>query len=349
MNPIQTTLVGFGFSAVTFHVPFLQALPAFEVTQVVSSRPEQVAQHFSNAAVVATLAEALQDENTKLVIITTPTALHFEMAKQAIEAKKHVLLEKPAVVTIEEALALQTLAKQHGVQVAIYQNRRFDGDFLTLEQLMEMNEIGDWQVIESRFDRYRPVVRERWREQAGSGAGILFDLGSHLLDQALALFGEPDALTGDVYLQRDGAVVDDGFHVTLHYGTRRVILRSTSFIQGPTPRFEFHATRGSYVKYGMDPQEGRLAKGHPVDEQLGEDEVDSYGYLQIADQPVERLATLPGSYATFYEQLAEGLRGGRVPVDLRDAEKTMRLIEAVRISSDEGRRLLRKEWDAWKN
>jgi scyllo-inositol 2-dehydrogenase (NADP+) len=148
------------------------------------------------------------------------------MAKQAIEAKKHVLLEKPAVVTIEEALALQTLAKQHGVQIAVYHNRRFDGDFLTLEQLMEMNEIGDWQVIESRFDRYRPVVRERWREQAGDGAGILFDLGSHLLDQAIALFGEPNALTVDVYLQRVGAVVDDGFHVTLHYGTRRVILRS---------------------------------------------------------------------------------------------------------------------------
>lgn len=344
MTTIQTTLVGFGFSAVTFHAPLIQALPEFTVRQVVSSQGEKVATVFPDATVIATLEEALQDKQTELVIITTPTALHFDMAKQAIEAKKHVLLEKPAVVTIEEAEELMRLADQHGVRVTVYQNRRYDGDFLTIEQLIEMNEIGDWQWLESRFDRYRPVVRDRWREQKGPGSGILFDLGSHLIDQALALFGEPDAVIGDVLFQRDGAETDDGFQMTLFYGKRRVVLRSNSFIQGPTPRFELHATRGSYVKYGMDPQEARLASGQPIDHVFGRDEEENYGYLQIANQPPERLATLPGNYLGFYEALAKGLATGALPVDLTDALKTMQLIEAVRLSSETGRKILRKEW-----
>ncbi|MDI3234387.1 Gfo/Idh/MocA family oxidoreductase [Exiguobacterium antarcticum] len=347
MTTIQTMLVGFGFSAVTFHAPLLQALPQFTVRQVVSSQQDKVATVFPEAKVIGTLEEALQDEQTELVIITTPTALHFEMAKQAIEAKKHVLLEKPAVVTMDEADELIRLAAHHGVHVAVYQNRRFDGDFLTIEQLIEMNEIGDWQLLESRFDRYRPVVRNRWREQKGPGSGILFDLGSHLIDQALALFGEPDAVVGDVLFQRDGAETDDGFHVTLCYGKRRVILRSNSFIQGLSPRFELHATRGSYIKYGMDPQEARLASGHPVNETIGQDLVTDYGYLQIADQPVERLATLPGSYLGFYEALAAGLVTGALPVDLTDALRTMQVLNAVRLSSETGRKVMRKEWDGW--
>lgn len=345
MTPIQTTLVGFGFSGVTFHGPLLNALPEFTVRQLVSSDPEKVHRMFPEARVVATLDEALRDEATELVVITTPTALHFEMAKQAIEANEHVLLEKPAVVTIEEGEALLALAEQHRVQVAVYQNRRYDGDFLTIEQLIETNEIGDWQLLESRFDRYRPVVRDRWREKQGAGSGILFDLGSHLIDQALALFGEPEAVTGDVLMQRDGAETDDGFHITLHYGKRRVILRSTSFIQGPTPRFELHGTRGSYVKYGMDPQEARLASGHRADVMLGEDEPEDFGHLQLADQAAERLATLSGNYLGYYRDLAKGLTTGELPVDLYDALKTMQLIEAVRKSNEEGRTISREEWD----
>jgi len=345
MTTIQTTLVGFGFSAVTFHAPLIQALPEYTIRQVVSSQADKVTSVFPEADVIGTLEEALQDDQTELVIITTPTALHFEMAKQAIEAKKHVLLEKPAVVTMEEAIELQRLATHHGVYVAVYQNRRYDGDFLTVEQLVEMNEIGDWQLFESRFDRYRPVVRDRWREKAGPGSGILFDLGSHLIDQALALFGEPDAVVGDVLFQRDGAETDDGFHITLFYGKRRVILRSNSFIQGATPRFELHATRGSYLKYGMDPQEARLASGQPVDVTIGQEEAVNYGYLQITDHPAERLATLAGNYLGFYKALAEGLKTGDVPVDLTDALKTMQIIEAVRLSSETGRKIFRKEWD----
>ncbi|WP_026827298.1 Gfo/Idh/MocA family oxidoreductase [Exiguobacterium artemiae] len=345
MTTIQTTLVGFGFSAVTFHAPLIQALPEFTVRQVVSSQADKVATVFPEAQVIGTLEEALEDEQTELVIITTPTALHFEMAKQAVEAKKHVLLEKPAVVTLEEATELQRLATQYGVYVAVYQNRRYDGDFLTVEQLVEMNEIGDWQLFESRFDRYRPVVRDRWREKPGTGSGILFDLGSHLIDQALALFGEPDAVVGDVLFQRDGAETDDGFQITLHYGKRRVVLRSNSFIQGKTPRFELHATRGSYIKYGMDPQEARLASGQAVDASIGQEETTDFGYLKIADHPAERLATLPGNYLGFYKALATGLKTGNVPVDLTDALKTMQLIEAVRLSSETGRKIFRKEWD----
>jgi len=339
MTTIKTTLVGFGFSGVTFHAPFLKASPRYEVRQVVSSKDGALSL-FPDAKIVPTLEVALQDDATELVVITTPSALHFEMAASSIRAGKHVLLEKPAVVTVEEGEALIRLADKYGVCVAVYQNRRYDGDFLTVKQLIETKEIGEWKQLESRFDRFRPLVRERWREQAGPGSGILFDLGSHLIDQALYLLGEPDAVTGDVLMQRDGAETDDGFCVTFHYGERRVILRSSPYVLGKTPRFELHGTRGSYVKYGMDPQEARLVKGE-ID---GTEPPECYGTLSLDGAEPNRLPTVSGSYDQLYADLADGLQHGDVPVTLEDALRTMRLIEAVRLSSREGRRVERNEW-----
>lgn len=339
MRTIQTTLVGFGFSGVTFHAPFLKASPRYAVRQVVSSKDDAL-KLFPEAKVVPTLDTALQDDATELVVITTPSALHFEMASASIRAGKHVLLEKPAVVTVEEGEELMRLAAQYNVHVAVYQNRRYDGDFLTVKQLIETQGIGEWKLLESRFDRFRPLVRDRWREQAGPGSGILFDLGSHLIDQALLLLGEPDAVTGDVLMQREGAETDDGFCVTFYYGEKRVILRSSPYVLGKTPRFELHGTKGSYVKYGMDPQEARLATGE-ID---GTEPPEYYGTLSLDGEEAKPLPTVDGSYQQFYADLAAGLDDGRIPVALTDALKTMRLIEAARLSSREGRRVERNEW-----
>ncbi|MDX5425816.1 MAG: Gfo/Idh/MocA family oxidoreductase, partial [Exiguobacterium sp.] len=247
---IHTILVGFGFSATTFHLPFLQELDDFQIAGVVSSRPEDVQAVLGDVSVYATLDEALATD-ASLFIITTPSHLHKDMVEQCLIAGKDVLVEKPAFVTTEEGEALLRLEQASDGIVNVFHNRRMDGDFLTVKRLLEERRLGDWKVLESRFDRFRPIVRDRWRENAGPGAGILFDLGSHLIDQALVLFGAPDKVSGDVMIQRKGGQSDDGFHVILHYGEKRVYLRSNPFIAIEAPRFEVHGTEGSFLKFGL--------------------------------------------------------------------------------------------------
>ncbi|WP_214795256.1 MULTISPECIES: Gfo/Idh/MocA family oxidoreductase [unclassified Exiguobacterium] len=324
---IKTVLVGFGFSANTFHLPFLKAIDTFEVSGVVSSRPEEVQAELPGATVYASLEEALQSDAT-LYVITTPSHLHKEMIVDCLKAGKDVLVEKPAFLTTEEGYELMELeAKSRGI-VNVYQNRRYDGDFLTIKSLLDSNELGDWKVVESRFDRFRPNVRDRWRENAGPGAGILFDLGSHLIDQTLALFGKPDKIQADVMIQRVGGQSDDGFCVTFYYGEKRVYLRSNPFIAGETPRFEVHGTKGSFMKFGLDPQEEALKQG-----KLASDVLET-GILSTDE--VETIQVEKGSYFKYYEQLAESYQTRQPIISLKDATLTTHLIELARQSSETG-------------
>ncbi|MCT4786578.1 Gfo/Idh/MocA family oxidoreductase [Exiguobacterium aestuarii] len=324
---IKTVLVGFGFSANTFHLPFLKAIDTFEVSGVVSSRPEEVQGELPGATVYASLEEALQSDAT-LYVITTPSHLHKEMIVDCLKAGKDVLVEKPAFLTTEEGYELMELeAKSRGI-VNVYQNRRYDGDFLTIKSLLDSNELGDWKVVESRFDRFRPNVRDRWRENAGPGAGILFDLGSHLIDQTLALFGKPDKIQADVMIQREGGQSDDGFYVTFYYGEKRVYLRSNPFIAGETPRFEVHGTKGSFMKFGLDPQEEALKQG-----KLASDVLET-GILSTDE--VETIQVEKGSYFKYYEQLAESYQTRQPIISLKDATLTTHLIELARQSSETG-------------
>ncbi|WP_214817489.1 Gfo/Idh/MocA family oxidoreductase [Exiguobacterium sp. s59] len=324
---IKTVLVGFGFSANTFHLPFLKAIDTFEVSGVVSSRPEEVQAELPGATVYASLEEALQSDAT-LYVITTPSHLHKEMIVDCLKAGKDVLVEKPAFLTTEEGYELMELeAKSRGI-VNVYQNRRYDGDFLTIKSLLDSNELGDWKVVESRFDRFRPNVRDRWRENAGPGAGILFDLGSHLIDQTLALFGKPDKIQADVMIQRVGGQSDDGFYVTFYYGEKRVYLRSNPFIAGETPRFEVHGTKGSFMKFGLDPQEEALKQG-----KLASDVLET-GILSTDE--VETIQVEKGSYFKYYEQLAESYQTRQPIISLKDATLTTHLIELARQSSETG-------------
>ena len=325
---IKTVLVGFGFSANTFHLPFLKAIDTFEVSGVVSSRPEEVQAELPGATVYASLEEALQSDAT-LYVITTPSHLHKEMIVDCLKAGKDVLVEKPAFLTTEEGYELMELeAKSKGI-VNVYQNRRYDGDFLTIKSLLDSNELGDWKVVESRFDRFRPNVRDRWRENAGPGSGILFDLGSHLIDQMLALFGKPDRIQADVMIQRDGGQSDDGFHLTLYYGEKRVYLRSNPFIAGETPRFEVHGTNGSFVKYGLDPQEDALKQGKLESDLL---ETGVLSREEVASIQIEK-----GSYLSYYQQLVNSYEVRQPVVSLKDATLTTYLIELARQSSETGR------------
>ncbi|TCI43532.1 MULTISPECIES: Gfo/Idh/MocA family oxidoreductase [unclassified Exiguobacterium] len=321
---INTILVGFGFSATTFHLPFLTTLEEFNITGVVSSRPDDVRAVLPDVDVYATLEEAIATDAT-LFVITTPSNLHKDMVTTCLDANKDVLVEKPAFLTSEEGESLIALEKTRDGIVNVFHNRRMDGDFLTVASLLESNRIGDWKVYESRFDRFRPHVRDRWRENAGPGSGILFDLGSHLIDQALVLFGEPDHVSADVMVQRDGGQSDDGFNVTLHYGEKRVYLRSNPFVAVEAPRFEVHGTAGSFMKYGLDPQEAALRDG------TIEAGVSETGTL-VVNEP-QTIEIEPGRYLAFYRQLADSYSTRRPVVPLEDALLTTRVIELARQSS----------------
>ncbi|MDX5324099.1 MAG: Gfo/Idh/MocA family oxidoreductase [Exiguobacterium sp.] len=325
---INTILVGFGFSATTFHLPFLKALDEYNVTGVVSSRPDDVKRELPDVTVYASLEAALESEAT-LFVITTPSHLHNDMVEACLKAGKDVLVEKPAFLSVKEGEKLRDLeANSRGI-VNVFHNRRTDGDFLTVKALLEKGELGDWKVFESRFDRFRPAVRDRWRENAGPGSGILFDLGSHLIDQALVLFGVPDRVHADVMIQRDGGQSDDGFFITLHHGEKRVYLRSNPFIAGEAPRFELHGTKGSFIKHGLDPQEAALRNGN-----LSPDVLETG---TLSQDETSAVAIESGRYTDFYRELAASFIARRPLVPLSDALLTTRVIELARLSSDEQR------------
>ncbi|MFZ3589941.1 Gfo/Idh/MocA family oxidoreductase [Bacillus sp. DJP31] len=328
---IKTVLVGFGFAAKVFHLPHLVHSDKYEVVGVISrSGASREHSDISQVPVYATLEEAFSQSDATLYIITTPSDMHYDMLKQCILAGKDVLVEKPAFLTVEEGKELMQLTQQGESVVSVHQNRRWDGDFLTIQQLLHENTLGDWKVLESRFDRFRPVTRNRWREQPGQGSGILYDLGSHLIDQALVLFDEPDAIYAEVMTQRENGQTDDGFFIVLHYGEKRVYLRSNSFINSNYPRFEMHGLKGSFVKYGLDKQELQLIEGTFYQEKAKE-----VGTIYRED--TKEVTIESGGYDHFFSLLADGLVKREPVVSLKEALKVTRIIELARTSSEEGR------------
>ncbi|KGX91358.1 oxidoreductase [Pontibacillus halophilus JSM 076056 = DSM 19796] len=332
MSTIRVGLVGFGFSGATFHAPFFQRLHTYEITQVASSNEEKVHKALGDKVHVTTVEELVTSDCVDLVVIATPNELHFPIAESAIRNGKHVVIDKPFVVTAEEGRTLIDLAKEHNVKLSVYQNRRYDSDFLTAKKLIEEGALGTVVQYESHFDRYRPEVRQRWREQPGKGAGILFDLGAHLIDQAISLFGKPEDIKGDVRIQREEGTVDDYFHVRLDYGTLQVILHSSSLTRHLGPKLQVHGTTGSYVKYGMDQQEAMLKEGKgPGDEGWGEEDPSTNGTLVNDEYPEGiKYETELGSYETFYTVMANAiLHNAAVPVEPEEALRTIEIIEEL--------------------
>ena len=339
MKKIKVGLVGYGFSATVFHTPLLSVLDEFHISKVMSSNPEKVKSDLEGVEVVSNLSELLEDDSIDLVIITTPSGMHYEMVKDALRAGKHVIVEKPMVVSEKEANELIQLAKEQDVQLSVYHNRRWDNDYLTVKQLIEEGKLGDVKMYEAHFDRYRPAVRDRWRENEGPGSGALYDLGSHLIDQALHLFGMPDFVQADVFGQRDHARTDDYFHVVLGYGSLRVILHSSAIVPSNGPRFQVHGTKASYIKYGIDGQEDMLRAGKkPVDDTWGADHPEHYGKLTTGEGETTEIETLQGSYVTYYQKIADSLlRGEKLPVSAEEARDVVKVIEAAFESSKEKR------------
>ena len=337
---ISTLLVGFGFSATTFHLPFLNYLPQFSVDVVISSKPDMVKAVLPHAEVYSSLEEALKIHDVDLVVITTPNHLHGPQAKLALEHSCHVLVEKPFTLNSEEAEALVELAQTQNKQLCVYHNRRFDGDFLTIKQLINDGRLGDIKRLESRFDRFRPVPRDRWRENAGPGSGIFWDLGPHLIDQALQLFGEPQEVSANIQALRENGQSDDTFDVTLHYSDRVVKLGSSAFQAGATLRFDLQGTKGSFRKFYLDPQEDQLRAGLSFDDaSWAKTSEAQHGVLAVASESgqliEETITTLKGEYLTFFNRLAHAIEDGKFsPADASTVVPVIKVIELAITASE---------------
>ena len=345
MKPIHTGLIGFGFSGSTFHAPVIKAVQSLEITKVLSSKPEIVKQSLPEAKVTTSLEDILKDPALELVIITSPNETHYPYARDALSAGKHVVVEKPFVNHTKEADELIQLAKDQNRILSVYQNRRYDSDFLTIRKCLDQNIPGTVHTYKAHFNRYRPQVKDRWREWDLPGSGLLYDLGSHLIDQALVLFGFPETVFAELLKQRPQAKTTDYFQLVLGYESGlRVILEAGCLVKSPGPRYEIHGTKGTLIKYGMDPQEDQLKKGlDPNSPGWGEESPDQYLKAVYEKDGLEFSATIPsltGCYEVYYQQLAEAIRTGtRPPVTAEEARETIRIIEAAIKSHREGRRI----------
>ena len=324
---IRVGLVGYGLAGATFHAPLIRACSHMELAAVQSSRkaPNRV----------DTLDELF--DRSDLVVVASPNLTHFSIAKAALEAGKHVIVDKPFTVTIEEADELIRLAERHGRILTVFQNRRWDSDYLTLKRILPR--VGSISLFEAHWDRFRPALREGWKEVPDGTTGVLIDLGPHLIDQALQLFGMPESLTADIAMQRTGGQIDDYFELILHYGTRRVCLRASTLVPGSRPRFAVHGSEASFVKFGLDPQEETLKAGaDPLDAHFGIDE--RTGTLTFPDGRQQTVPNERGDYLAFYEAVADSiLDGAPVPVDPADARDGLMLISLARRASELGQRL----------
>ncbi len=341
MNDIRVGLIGYGYSGATFQAPLIAATAGLRLALVCSSQPEKVQADFPGMAVVADPAALIASSELDLVVIATTNATHFPLAKQALLAGKHVVVEKPFAITVQEAAELADLAEQKKLMLSVFHNRRWDSDFLTLRQAVESGLLGAINSYESHFDRYRPTVRQRWREQDLPGSGMLYDLGSHLVDQALVLFGNPDSVHCDIGVQRQGGMADDYFHLTMRYGARRVILHSAMLAHQPGPRFLVHGELGSFTKHGLDPQESQLLRGEgPASQGWGMEPPERHaqlGFTRNGMTVVGTVQSVPGCYQAYFEGVRDAIAlGQRAPVTAREALAVIRIIQmAVRSHAEQ--------------
>lgn len=322
--PLRVALIGYGGAGRIFHAPLIAGVPGLQLACIVTRQLEAVQRDWPTVPCLAPVDAALADPAIDLVVIATPNDSHFELARAALHAGKHVVIDKPCTVTLAETDTLLELARQQGRVLTVFQNRRFDSDFLALQQVIASGQLGRVVQLDSHFDRYRPTVPGRWREQNLPGSGLWFDLGPHLVDQALVLFGRPDALLLELANVRDGALVNDWFHAVLRYdkpqGGLRVILHASTLVAEPGPRWCAHGTQGSFTKFGLDLQEDALKAGQRPQLEALEDwgqDPQAGQLLRMASMagvaaPVSVRCTAaqpPGNYLAYYAQLRDHLWG----------------------------------------
>jgi scyllo-inositol 2-dehydrogenase (NADP+) len=345
MPPFRVALIGYGLAGSAFHAPFIAAEPELTLAAIVTrdeGRRGQARQAHPAAELLDSADEIWERSGDfDLVVVASPDRFHVPQATAAVEVGLGVVVDKPFAPSSAEARALIEAARRRGALLTVFQNRRWDGDFLTVRRLLAAGELGEITRFESRFDRWRPQVGESWRELGdpeGTG-GVLFDLGSHLVDQALQLFGPARSVYAEVDRRRPGArVEDDAFIALTHESGVRSHLGMSLVAAQPAPRIRLLGTGGAYVKHGEDVQEAALREGRaPGGEGWGTEPEEAWGLLDAGDA-VRRVPTEPGAYQDFYRGVVAGLRDGAPPpVDPRDAVSALEVLEAARLSSAEGR------------
>ena len=299
---MKTTGVGiasFGMSGQVFHGPLLEVHPGFEIISILERSKNLSKSNYPGSKIVRTYEELLEDDRITLIVVNTPDHLHYDMTRHALLAGKHVVVEKPFVQDSNKGQELIALAKKRNLVFSVFHNRR--GDFLTVRSILDKGYLGRLVEYEAHFDRYRNLIQEgTWKEDPESGTGVLFNLGSHLIDQALQLFGTPVYVTADIRTQRTDGVTDDAFTIWLGYDSVKVTLKASYLVREPGPRFQLHGTKGSYLNYSTDPQEEQLKAGKwPTGEDWGKEPEAGWGYMNTEKEDGHfqgKYETLPGDY-----------------------------------------------------
>ena len=350
---VRVALIGFGYAGRMFHAPLIAATPGLALSVVGSRQGETVRASYPDTDVVADPLAAVQHREVDLVVIATPNDSHGPLADAALRAGKHVVVDKPFTITLDEARALADRSGVVGRVLSVFQNRRWDSDFSGVRRELAAGRIGEVVELRSEFSRYRPEVRERWRERPGPGSGMWYDLGPHLIDQALLLFGAPATVDVDLEVQRRGGSTVDWFHAVLGYGSRRVILESSMLAADPATRFLVRGASGSLVKRGGDLQEDQLKAGKKPGSDGWGDDPDPL--IVVAGEKGEQteLAAPPGNWIGYYAAMRDAVRGtGEPPVTPAQATTVMAVIEAGLQSAAEGRwvrpRYTEAERAAWR-
>ncbi|MFL0418254.1 oxidoreductase [Sphingomonas sp. 179-I 2A4 NHS] len=334
--PIRAGLIGFGYAGRVFHAPLIAATDGITLAAVASSRPDDVRAALGDVAVLDTADALIARDDIEVVIVASPNDSHAPLALQALAAGKHVVVEKPFALSLDEAREVVDAATRADRLLTVFHNRRWDSDFLSVKATIERGAIGQVVHFESHFDRFRPMVRDRWRERAVPGGGIWYDLGPHLIDQALQLFDLPQAVEANIATLRPGGQADDWAHVVLIYPDKRVILHASMLVAGGSARFTVHGTGGSLVKQLGDPQEGQLLAGVlPGAPGWGEDADPIIIHAAEGSRP---LPAISGDQRGLYRGLVAATRGeGENPVPARQALEVMAVLEAA-IQSSQARR-----------
>ncbi|QLG88918.1 oxidoreductase [Chitinibacter bivalviorum] len=339
---LRVGLIAYGYAAKTLHAPLIDATQGLQLTAIASSRPADVIADWPDIVVKTEPDRLITHPGLDLVVIATPNDTHYPLARAALAAGKHVVIDKPFTLDLREADDLVQRAEEAGKLLSVFHNRRWDSDFLHLSQTIAAGTLGRVVEFTSRFDRFRPDVRQRWREDDVVGAGLWYDLGPHLIDQALQLFGMPEAVSADLVLRRDGAKAVDDFNVILHYKTMRAVLAASTLVHGGTPRFLAQGTQAAYSVSGLDLQEGWLKAGlRPDRAQWGVDQREATVYHSFNDAiSSESLPLGQGDYAGYYAKIRDAILGlGPNPVPASEACNVMRILDLARQSAAEGRKI----------
>lgn len=343
-HDLNVGLVGYGLGGRVFHAPFIVNVPGLRLYKVRETKPQNI-EHlkdtYGDIQVVSDADEILDDENIQLVVITTPNTYHYELASKALKSGKHVVVDKPFTITSEEADRLIELAREHNRVLSVFQNRRWDSDFKTVKKVIDSKLLGEVVDYEAHYDRFRPDFSDNWREKDIAGSGMLYDLGSHLIDQALYLFGVPNQIFADLQIQRQGGEVVDSFEIILGYPRLKVTLKSGILVKEKGPHFTVHGTTGSFVKYGLDVQEEDLIMGKlpAKTKEWGREPENLWGKINTRINGLNLIGNIEsehGDYTEYYRNVCNAISGiEELVVTPLQARNTIRVIELAEMSNKE--------------